>query len=76
VKNQLKRISNEEKLEVISQKVNRLLSYAVMLDLFMTAYESVIMLMELWKVRGQDLKCCVVSLPQSRQNELYRKLWT
>jgi hypothetical protein len=39
VKNQWKTISNEEKLEVISQKMNRLLTYAVMLDLLMVAYE-------------------------------------
>jgi len=31
--------SNEEKLEVISQKVNRLLTYTVMLHLLMVAYE-------------------------------------
>jgi hypothetical protein len=47
VKNQWKTISNEEKLEVISQKVNRLLTCAVMLDLLMVAYEEVIMLIEL-----------------------------
>ena len=39
VKNQWKTISNEEKLKVISQKLNRLLTYAVMLDLLIVAYE-------------------------------------
>jgi len=39
VKSQWKTISNEEKLGVISQKVNRLLTYAVMLDLLVVAYE-------------------------------------
>jgi len=39
VKNQWKTTSNEEKLEVIRQKVNRLLTYTVMLDLLMVVYE-------------------------------------
>ena len=39
VKTQWKTISNEEKLGVINQKVNILLTYAVMLDLPVVAYE-------------------------------------
>jgi hypothetical protein len=47
-----------------------------MLDLLIVVYiECMIMLIELQKVVNQELKHCVVRLPQPYQNEPYQKLW-
>jgi hypothetical protein len=53
---------------------NDLLTYAVMFDSLIAAYEQfLIMLSELQKVLSQDV--CVARLPQSSWNGLYQKLW-
>jgi hypothetical protein len=59
-KNRRAIISTEEKLDVIKKKkkVNELLTYGVMLDSLIEAYEQyVILLIHLQKVLSQDLKC-------------------
>ena len=63
VKNQWKTINIEEKLHIISrlEKVNKLLTYAQMLDSLIIAHiQFVIMLIELKKVLSQEVKCLFV----------------
>jgi len=60
VKYQQTTISTEEKLDVLSriENVNRLLTYGIMSDLLTVVYvQLVILLMELQKVRSQELHC-------------------
>ena len=58
------------------RKVNELLPYAVMLDLLIAAYIlHEIMLIELWKVLSQELKCLCSKTTTVLHNELYKKLW-
>jgi hypothetical protein len=60
VKNLWKIVGTDKKLDIISrlEKVNKLLTYAVMLESLMVAYvQLVIMLVELQKVLSQELKC-------------------
>jgi hypothetical protein len=63
VKNQRNTITVEEILDIICQlqKGNDLLTYAIMLDLFIVAHiQFTIMLMELKKMLSQELKCLFV----------------
>jgi hypothetical protein len=66
VKNQRKTIGIEGKLSIIMRRAKgeRVVIYAVMLDLLMVSYvQFVIMLTELNIVLSQELKCLFVSYP-------------
>ena len=64
VKNSWKIVGTDKKLDIIStlEKVNELLTYAVMLDSLVVVYvQLVIMLLELQKALSQELKCFLSS---------------
>jgi hypothetical protein len=64
MKNSQKIVGTDKKLDIISrlEKVNRVLTYTVMLGSLMVAYvQLVIMLLELQKVLSQELKCFLCS---------------
>jgi len=57
--------------------MNKLLTYAVMLDLLIELYiQFLIMLIELKKVLSQERKCCVgaARLPQANQTAIPEKM--
>jgi hypothetical protein len=78
VKNQQKTISTGENLYVISwhEKVNELLTCAIMLDSLMVAYlQFVIVVTELKKVLSQEVKCLCSEITTVLSDWIVPKLW-